>query len=244
MKQNIFFRVIVAIAMMLIGWLPSLAHDFEVEGVFYNKTSDNTVDVTYKGDSNSFYSKEYAGDVVIPSSVKHNGTTYSVTSIGKWAFYECPSLTSIEIPNSVTSIGGDAFYYCNSLKTVVFYCPSVSLGSWTKRSSNIDLVFLGGEIKEVHYDFPSSKYITFYVSPSKVEIFRQKFNGYTVKEITTEQIAMYCNSEKVSNEYDVEKSGTVSFSGSGSGTESDPFLIFNPVQLNDVRHSVGHSGVY
>ena len=164
MKQNIFFRVIVAIAMMLIGWLPSLAHDFEVEGVFYNKTSDNTVDVTYKGDSNSFYSKEYAGDVVIPSSVKHNGTTYSVTSIGKWAFYECPSLTSIEIPNSVTSIGseafkycssltsieipnsvtsigGDAFYYCNSLKTVVFYCPSVSLGSWTKRSSNIDLVF-------------------------------------------------------------------------------------------------------
>lgn len=96
----------------------------------------------------------------------------------------------------------------------------------------------------MHYDFPSSKYITFYVSPSKVEIFRQKFNGYTVKEITTEQIAMYCNSEKVSNEYDVEKSGTVSFSGSGSGTESDPFLIFNPVQLNDVRHSVGHSGVY
>ena len=84
MKQNIFFRVIVAIAMMLIGWLPSLAHDFEVDGVFYNKTSDNAVAVTYKGYYYDSYSNEYAGYVVIPSSVNYNGTTYSVTSIGEY----------------------------------------------------------------------------------------------------------------------------------------------------------------
>ena len=75
MKFKSLNRVIVAIAMMLIGWLPSLAHDFEVNGFFYNKTSDNTVAVTYRGNSYDSYSNEYIGDVVIPSSVKYNGVT-------------------------------------------------------------------------------------------------------------------------------------------------------------------------
>ena len=32
-----------------------------------------------------------------------------VTSIGEWAFYNCSSLRSIEIPSSASSIGDDAF---------------------------------------------------------------------------------------------------------------------------------------
>lgn len=34
------------------------------------------------------------------------------------------------------------------------------------------------------------------------------------------------------------------FSGSGSGTESDPYLIFNPIQLNQMRNFLNTSGVY
>ena len=128
MKQNIFFRAIVAIAMMLIGWLPSLAYDFEVDGVFYKKTSDNAVAVTYKGEYSFDFSNEYAGDVVIPSSVKYKGVTYSVTSIGYWAFRECSSLTSIEIPNSVTSIGDEAFEGCSGLTSVTIDNSVTSIG--------------------------------------------------------------------------------------------------------------------
>ncbi len=51
----------------------------------------------------------------IPETVTYNETTYSVTSIEEWAFYNCSSLTSVTIANSVISIGNDAFYNCRSL---------------------------------------------------------------------------------------------------------------------------------
>ena len=41
-----------------------------------------------------------------------------VTTIGKWAFAGCLSLTSITIPNSVTEFGFNAFFGCSSLKSV------------------------------------------------------------------------------------------------------------------------------
>ena len=45
----------------------------------------------------------------------------SVTSIGDWAFDNCTSLTSITIPDSVTSIGVAAFFNSNAL---IIYCEA------------------------------------------------------------------------------------------------------------------------
>ena len=137
--------------MMLIGWLPSLAHDFEVDGVFYNETSDNTVAVTFEGNSYNDTWMEYIGDVVIPSSVNYyyNGVTYSVTSIGYGAFAYCTWLTSIEIPNSVTSIGNSAFEGCSSLTSIEIpnSVTSIGINAFANCSSLTSIVVDAGNSK-------------------------------------------------------------------------------------------------
>ena len=45
----------------------------------------------------------------IPETIEYNGTTYSVTSIGDYAFQGCTYLTIVEIPNSVTTLGEFVF---------------------------------------------------------------------------------------------------------------------------------------
>lgn len=72
------------------------AYDVVVDGIYYD-ISETTATVT-KGDEKN------SGDIVIPESISFNNSNYSVTSIGKSAFYYCKGLTSITIPNSVTSI--------------------------------------------------------------------------------------------------------------------------------------------
>ena len=70
----------------------------------------------------------YSGDITIPETVDYDGKTYSVTSIGDYAFYECPGLTSITIPNSVTSIGDWAFDDCSGLTSVTIGNSVTSIG--------------------------------------------------------------------------------------------------------------------
>lgn len=60
----------------------------------------------------------YEGDIIIPETVVSNRVSYLVTSIGKNAFFDCKSLTSITLPDSIKSIGFGAFMSCESLSRI------------------------------------------------------------------------------------------------------------------------------
>ena len=129
MKQKLFGRLAAVAAVLLLSAATASAHDFEVDGIYYNKNSDGTsVSVTFKGSSYYDYSYEYSGAVTIPASVTYYGRTYSVTSIGNAAFYDCSGLTSVVIPNSVKSIGDYAFYNCSGLTSVSIGNSVTSIG--------------------------------------------------------------------------------------------------------------------
>ncbi|MDE5585348.1 MAG: leucine-rich repeat domain-containing protein, partial [Muribaculaceae bacterium] len=118
MKQKLLF-LIVMLAFLLPARLS--AYDFESGGIYYDYSSWDDESQTYKEACvvSSPDNNKYSGDIVIPAEVEYEGHTYSVTSIGGYAFYECSSLTSIELPNSVTSIGYGAFCDCGDLASVV-----------------------------------------------------------------------------------------------------------------------------
>ena len=90
----------------------AFAYDALIDGIYYN-FNENEATVTYNDDY-----EYYSGDIVIPKSVIYNEKTYSVTSIGDNAFYECYDLTSVNIPNSVTYIGDYAFWACSNLTSI------------------------------------------------------------------------------------------------------------------------------
>ena len=132
MKHNYLKHLFTAL--LLLCATVTTAHDFEVDGIFYNiKDSVNkTVEVTYKGISYSEYFDEYTGSIVIPDIVVYNDVVYSVASIGKSAFKICTEITSIKIPNTVTSIENDAFNGCSGLKEIyVFSAKPATITSKT-----------------------------------------------------------------------------------------------------------------
>ncbi len=64
--------------------------------------------------------------VIIPNTNTIDGIT--VTSIGRYAFNNCISLTRITIPNSVTTIGNEPFKGCSKLTTI--RVPNAKVTIW------------------------------------------------------------------------------------------------------------------
>jgi hypothetical protein len=89
-----------------------MAYDFVSNGMAYtitSKTSPFTVEVA-QGVS-------YSGNIIIPSSVIHNDTIFSVTGIGSYAF-ERTQIQTVVIPKTVKTIGKAAFQI-SSIQSVV-----------------------------------------------------------------------------------------------------------------------------
>ena len=109
---------------MLLLTASAFAVEVEIEGLWYEVVAKAKVAkvIQYKNDV------KYKGNIVIPETVVYEDVTYSVTSIGDYAFSYCFGLTSVNIPNSVTSIGQDAFFGCTGLTSVTIPNSVTSIG--------------------------------------------------------------------------------------------------------------------
>ena len=165
-------RKLFSLFVVLIATTSLWAYDFQSGDLYYNITSSSApyaVEVTSKYSSPPYNDRGIFISASIPEMVTYNGTSYSVTSIGDKAFFNCTSLTSITIPNSVTSIGNGAF--CNSSLTSITIPNSVtSIGDWafTECSSLTSITIPNGVTSIGDYAFQGCSSLTSITIPNSV----------------------------------------------------------------------------
>ena len=125
--KHLKIKLALVTVLLSFAFTPSSAYGFEVDGIYYNVLSeaDRTCEVVF--DSHS-------GNITIPEKVTYKTTTYSVTTIGDYAF-QGSNLTSITIPNSVTTIGDAAFANCSNLTSVTIPNSVTTIGDLAFRYS-------------------------------------------------------------------------------------------------------------
>lgn len=132
----------ILLALAVIGTATTaLAYNFMVNGIYYNRNGNNAT-VTYieyreyynnhsiYGPDRYNYLNKYTDCITIPETVIFNGVTYTVTSIGDYAFANCYSLKGISIPNTVSFIGDYAFYNCGMLTEITIPESVVSISNY------------------------------------------------------------------------------------------------------------------
>ena len=186
---------------------------------------------------------KFSGKLVIPASVTYKSAKYSVTTIAKSAFSGCKSLTDITIPDSVTSIGEYAFSECpienavipalaamyiinDKLKTVVITSgDSVPDQAFRIYNKNLKSVTIGDSVKEIGgYAFEScTALISVKLGSGLTDIGGSAFRGCTALQSITlgnnvESIGNYafygCTSLKsVTTSESLKTIGDYAFSG-------------------------------
>ena len=105
--------------LMLLPLVSSVADPVKIGDNFYNlNSSTQEAEVTNSAGGEPVEFGSYYGSVSIPNSVRTNGVSYKVTSIGDYAFVNCTGVTDVRIRSGVTSIGKYAFYNCSRLTSV------------------------------------------------------------------------------------------------------------------------------
>lgn len=118
--------VLTLLFLTLAGITALNAQNFTVNDLTYSVNEDG-VSVTLTGHVNG-YGHNASGELIIPESVTYNGTDYTVTTIGDYAFYQYSQLTGcLVIPNSIISIGKYSFDYCTGFEGILTIGESVTI---------------------------------------------------------------------------------------------------------------------
>ena len=101
--------IIKSFAVLMAACLPAVASAqyFEVGGIVYGITSEQTVEVQ---PYYNLLNNPYSGAVTIPQTVEHGGYTYTVTALAESAFEDCGNVSSLTLPATIRSIGSYCFY--------------------------------------------------------------------------------------------------------------------------------------
>ena len=136
-RRLLLKRLFALLFALSLGMQWAYAYDFSNSHfgkTFYFNIIDQTnhyVEVTYPNTSISpWYGFEKPErQLSIPSETGHGGITYTVTTIGEYAFYDCSGVYSLVIPNTVTTIGKNAFNFCNGLTSVTIPSTVTTIGT-------------------------------------------------------------------------------------------------------------------
>lgn len=123
-----YFRLFLTAVIIIMSVVATYAHDFEVDGIYYNKNGYKSVYVTFKGSLYNSYTNEYTGKVEIPSTVTYSNVEYTIQGIGMYAFKECSDVTAVVIPEGAVFIGPEAFWNCTSLHSITVPSSVTTIG--------------------------------------------------------------------------------------------------------------------
>ena len=191
-----------------------LANPVRINGIYYNfdsstKNAEVTNNIGGTGEGNGYYDD----DVIIPSTVSYNGTVYTVTGIGDFAFFNCEDLTAITIPNSVKSIGYCSFYHCSRLSSVAIPNSVTSIGEYAfKRCLFLTTVTIGKGLKSVgNQAFSCCAYLTSITVVSDNPTLDSRDNCNAIIETASNTLIVGCRTTVIPNS--VKKIGNAAFWG-------------------------------
>lgn len=150
-----------ALWMTIIAIVPAAAtaYDFMAGNIAYNRNGDgSTVTVTY-----TKFGDNYPGvkSIDVPELVTDNGTSYRVTAIDNYAFYESAALEKLTLPVSVTRIGSYAAFGCAKLNSVEWGSNVATIGQYAFSETALSSVNLPLAVTVVgDYAFAACKKLT------------------------------------------------------------------------------------
>lgn len=207
--------------------------------------------VTYIGQESFEYCK----------NVKRVSIPSSVCGIGNAAFYHCTSLETITVPDGVTEIGEETFDHCAKLKTVFLPEGITSIGSAAFNCcSSLDTVVIPGSVEEILYSafnacraLKTVYYTGTLSSWEDMEI--EEYNAYlqaaAIQCIAPSKLPIILpgdssvgpGSSSSSIRWMLDKSGTLTISGTGSMPDYSYNLSPWDSQRNDVKKIVIEYGI-
>ena len=102
--------------------------------------------------ANAYYDGQdtncYKGDITVPSTVSYNGQTYTVTTIGQFAFNDYDQVTSVTLPETITTIAQYGFD-ATLLTELVIPNSVTQIGSKAFEYSMLKKITLGSGIVNI-----------------------------------------------------------------------------------------------